>query len=270
MQAYFISLKDRTPHRYRYILRHLRERGFEPVEVPAVNGYSLSDEELNRLVKMPVVKNKEYFSRGTIGCALSHLNAYKMIIESESEAGVIFEDDIYLAPNALEIVHNAMRHATTKSVFLLGYYFEVHLSKHNSISVGNSASLLTPMRFGFASTGAYIIGRNAAQCILNLNQPVSYYADEWESFYKCGCIEDIRLLYPPLLDFVGFQSTITFTSSQFMSKLIRLVELFDLPILNKFMKIRRRKILNEIYRRFYFYDAPSPLAELRSKHLHAE
>jgi GR25 family glycosyltransferase involved in LPS biosynthesis len=91
MKAYMISLNDSTEK-----IDYLKSFGIETVLVKGVNGKTIPDEEI---VKRVSNTYKTFGPKGAIGCAISHMNTWKMFLETNDEYAIIFEDDVILEDN---------------------------------------------------------------------------------------------------------------------------------------------------------------------------
>ncbi|MDR1332868.1 MAG: glycosyltransferase family 25 protein [Holosporales bacterium] len=102
VHAYFINL-EQSKDRLTKLLPKLQKLGIEFTRIPGVYGAALSDDE-----KEAVADRRTYIrlmhnplGDGTIGCYLSHINAWKAFLESEHSYAMIFEDDVEFVPDSL-------------------------------------------------------------------------------------------------------------------------------------------------------------------------
>jgi len=91
-------------------------------------------------------------TRGAIGCYLSHLGVYKKIAKSNANYGLIFEDDVIINKNTLELINlNISMIPNDWDIYLLGLV--------NLNSVNNKTYLDVK---NFWCTHAYIIKKRSA------------------------------------------------------------------------------------------------------------
>lgn len=91
MKAYMISLNDASEK-----VEYLKSFGIETILVKGVNGKTMSDEEISERVS----KSYQWFGpKSAIGCGISHMNTWKMFLETDDEYAIIFEDDVVLEDN---------------------------------------------------------------------------------------------------------------------------------------------------------------------------
>jgi len=88
-KAYLITLSNPIKK-----IEYLKENGIYPIVIKGVNGKDMDIENLSNKVSK-IYKN--FGPKSAIGCALSHVNAWKNFIENtKDEYAIIFEDDIVL------------------------------------------------------------------------------------------------------------------------------------------------------------------------------
>ena len=87
MKFYLISL-DESPKEK---LKYLAEFGIYPELIKGVDGKKVSKYETKEAVS---AFYNEFGPKSAIGCAMSHMNVYKKIVEGDDKYSVIFEDDV--------------------------------------------------------------------------------------------------------------------------------------------------------------------------------
>lgn len=107
--CFVISLESHSQNRLSWFRKRYEKsdaRGVLPLEViPAVDGKALGEQELRTMVSERAWKEIQeaetkgfrtghyQLTRGAVGCYLSHLKVLQRIAASESEGGIVFEDD---------------------------------------------------------------------------------------------------------------------------------------------------------------------------------
>ncbi len=144
-------------------------------------------------VLRPVVK-------GESGCAASHCECYRRLAASGEECAAVFEDDAVLSGPAVPAVENAAAFCrdNPRAVVLLGDHRE---SKDGRICSGKSLPAgrfvgIVPAEWDHCSEG-YVIGREAAAKLLEMQSPVRVPADWWGYFRHKGWI-DLYRVDPPV------------------------------------------------------------------------
>lgn len=152
---HFVAQMQRSDLRFKTIYRY-----------EAVNGKALD-------IKPPMTSEKAYkeitdaekhgfrtkhyqLTRGAIGCYLSHLNIYKMFLQSGRNYLLVFEDDVVIVPDVYKRLNAALRVIPKGwDIVLLGCHCIV-CQKHETFSATR--------RFFF--THAMLISREGAQKIV--------------------------------------------------------------------------------------------------------
>src|SRR4028118_895868 len=100
MKVLVISLA-RSADRRIEIEKQLRTVGLDFEIVEAVEGSALSPEEMESACDMEAIRARPiHLSPGASGCALSHLKAYRMVLDQDLPHALICEDDV-LVPRDL-------------------------------------------------------------------------------------------------------------------------------------------------------------------------
>ena len=85
MNAYIITLKPEKK-----LIKQVQNKGFNPILIKGINGKLIDKSKLKEIDPL----FKIHGTPGAIGCALSHLKAWKTFLKSREENCIIFEDDI--------------------------------------------------------------------------------------------------------------------------------------------------------------------------------
>ena len=101
MKAYMISLNDATEK-----IEYLKSFGIETILVKGANGKTMPDEDIAKRVSS---RYKTFGPKSAIGCAISHMNTWKMFLETDDEYTIIFEDDVVLEDNFNEKLKLALQ-----------------------------------------------------------------------------------------------------------------------------------------------------------------
>lgn len=84
--------------------KHLSELGLEFEMLDAVDGNSLSEQEIKNLL----APGANYIP-GVVGCYLSHINAYQRIIDQNIDMALILEDDARLNPSFVPAIKSGVQ-----------------------------------------------------------------------------------------------------------------------------------------------------------------
>lgn len=162
------------------IERQLRSLELAFELLPAINGRLLSSAE----------KHSQYDERqfvrsegrpalpGELGCALSHIAAYRLIVERQIPLALILEDDAWLNPNVpqlLEAIEGRYR-PEDRNVFLLTWVAAASKKKKGEFLW--STYYVTDAKSAWCTHG-YVVSRAAAEALIEALCPVRHLADCW-------------------------------------------------------------------------------------------
>ncbi|MBW3807989.1 glycosyltransferase family 25 protein [Aeromonas jandaei] len=207
----FIISLTRSADRRAMVERQMSHLGIAFEFFDAVDGKSLPSD---RLAKVDFNLARETcghdLSLGEVGCAMSHINIYEMMVERNIPRCVILEDDIYVHMHFKAIVREIINKNNSDIVFL-HHGKAKHLPIYSSLPEGyRLAKYLTPSKNsqrGIISTGGYILTQAGALKLLKMAYPIRMPADyltgrlQWNKLRAAG-------VEPCCLDVGLFQSTI--------------------------------------------------------------
>lgn len=198
--AYVINL-NRSKERYAHIKKHLNGLGLNIERIEAVDGSTLSQEEINETVDLEA--HKTFFlhapKSGTIGCSLSHIKVWQTFLQSNFEFAMIFEDDVsFDAKNLKMVIDDLIKHKDLWDVAS----FELHRPRRIPLTIKKLVNNHHLCIFLTKTThsGAYIINRKAAKNLLKKALPIKmpvdhYFTRDWELGIKFTGVENPTLVY---------------------------------------------------------------------------
>lgn len=158
MKIYLINL-DRAPARLQRMATILSEMGLEFERIAAVDGEKLSEDELNKRVK--VINNVLPISLGDIGCTLSHIECLRLIANGADEYAAVLEDDVHLSSDAKFFLSSDAWIPDNSDIVKLETYGQITLiGKEMDINIVGRR--LAPLLGTHLGTGLYVISRRAA------------------------------------------------------------------------------------------------------------
>lgn len=193
--SYIVNL-DRSRDRYEYISANVEKLGFDFERFSAVDGSSLSNEDIEKYVDLEYYKitSRKYPRVGAIGCSLSHIRIWKKFLESDYDYALIFEDDVSFDP---QIIQNTVDELITYNdlwdvVTFVRNHHGFPITKKEMSNNLKFVSYLSELK----NSGGYIINRNAAAKMLGKSLPIklaidNYFARSWEFGLKFRGIEPI-------------------------------------------------------------------------------
>ena len=268
IKTYAVALK-KHPERYEYIKQHLTDRALDFEVVDAVDGSLLTDEQKAKECDMAVVNSARWWlTDGALGAALSHFNCLKKISGSEDKAGFIVEDDVILPEDISETLVELEQKIAPDEVILLFSAFSrpTRLSTIGKEPV-RSGDLLYPIDINSVmSAVAYVIGKEAAQGMVDVIKPIKVPADCWYRFYEQGAFRTLRILYPNQIEVTHIKSSIDYIDRKsFKSKLSHFINDNKIPFIFSYLKKSRQKRLDSLKADHQLVDEPSPLQRRRSE-----
>jgi len=243
MRIFAISIR-RYRERYAYLSEHLHNYFGDEFEIVGVDGRTLSNDAAAAISLSP----------GQIGCSLSHIAAYRRIVELGLPCALIVEDDCIL-PHDIHTLLAQLEKTIRPGEAIQLYNWSLQpseFSTRNAVPVGRYG-LYYPMQMsGVGSTTAYIITRQAAEKLIRVNYPVKVTADNWSFFQRHGAVSVVRILHPSPVKIMPFESTIA-SSDQTIAAWIKRNALVQF-----LLSIRRRALLRKRDSNVILVDQKSP------------
>ncbi len=262
MKAYVITLK-RFKQRNQYIKRHIVERNLDYKIIQAVDGSFLTEKDLEKLCNIEKVhKLRWWLTNGAIGCALSHLNAYKELITTDNKAAFIIEDDVILPKNINFILNELEKEIKSNEIILL-YYASFKPAKLSVVGKEKilQGNLYYPMDIKqIITASAYIIGKDAARNIIKTNRPIEVTADSWHYFYEKRAFDSLRLYFPRVVSTMNFKSSIDYLKNGSIKQILSsFIDEYKIPLLYQLIQYKRKRRLNKMIKNFSTTNKISPL-----------
>jgi hypothetical protein len=154
--------------------------GIKPDFFDAIMGNTMSKDKLKTFLRHG---SKEFFlSPGEIGCALSHLGVYKLLLESNENSIIIFEDDVLFDESMSKDILMKLQSFidSQENPAVIALYDSTFKYGKPVDQIDNYAIYKTT---SFWCTHGYIINRQAAKNILNLQTPIAFVIDWWRRYY---------------------------------------------------------------------------------------
>lgn len=169
-QTLVISLD--TPggrERQQRLATHLGGMGLEYRVIRGVHGKRLSMDERRQLATPACAR---FCTASTIGCAASHIKAWRAAARSGRPYTLVLEDDVELDADAPGTIRRVLKRVPADAdVVLLGCYLCATKRAH-----GQRSTDLVRVR-QFSGTHAYIVTQRGAQKLLEYATPVKYHLD---------------------------------------------------------------------------------------------
>jgi glycosyl transferase family 25 len=196
MKAFIINL-PRSAERRAHILSQVSSTSLRYELVPAVDGNTLT-KDLKELA--PTWYGGSPLTRNVLACALSHVLAYRRILDTGDAAAVVLEDDVIVPPSLGELAAELAPLLTSAEVVLFHLYSPVPpclISRQARVKLSSGHWVSYPLDLGNTwAAGAYLITAEACHRMVANVPPVCAAADAWQYFYTHGFIDRVRCVSP--------------------------------------------------------------------------
>lgn len=207
----------------------------------------MSDQEIAATCDAEALrKHPTWLTRGAIGCALSHLDIYKKMIQEEIPIALILEDDMVLPPDFKTHLSEIASKLHLDEVVMLYYqsWKPLELCETGSEKYRSTHGLYYPFDINQPiTTGAYIITLEAAKRLAAGIIPVRRSADSWGEFYREQLLVSMRCVYPRLTDAAPFKSSIDYFRSGILSRILKFIDRVKFPFIYHYLQQRRARNL---------------------------
>ena len=181
--VYVINM-DRTPERLALIDKNLRELGIHYTRVRAIDGQTLTDEEIQK--KTSFLCRTMLCSKSMVGCALSHMKTWEMIASTKSgKWHLVIEDDVTITKRTIDFLNKLKKDVIDglgdKVIINLACPFDFCKSPFKK---EKEELLRTPFFSVFAS--AYLITTEMARALVDRYKKVYWHVDEMMAFSGIG------------------------------------------------------------------------------------
>lgn len=223
----FIINLDTCPEKWQKSSSLLKSIGLTPQRFPAVYGKSIDPSYLQSIIHPSVdytIKHgrstdDQIQGLGAIGCYLSHLKLWEMLLESKNEMFLIFEDDLYPTNvNLYELESYVMDVITNQpdwDVIYLGFYKPLPYGSQD-VKLSDTVYQINEITF---TTHSYLLHRRGAQKLLKHAFPIIHQVDSYLSYMASrGDLKSFRSSKP------FFYQNTTFSASSIQEGCLRSVK----------------------------------------------
>jgi GR25 family glycosyltransferase involved in LPS biosynthesis len=174
MKCFFINL-DRVPERRAHAEKEFRKVGLEAERFCAVDAIHLEDYDDVHYV--PRAGNRWAMERSQIGVFESHRRIWQAIVSRGLDMAAVFEDDLFFLPEMADLIGLLEADETSFDLVKLdSAFFPVALSAPE-LKVGRWT--LRRILSTSASSGAYVLTRQAAERLLEWSDPFCDHIDDF-------------------------------------------------------------------------------------------
>jgi glycosyl transferase family 25 len=268
MHAYVINLVNSLDRRA-HVTDELEKACLDYEFVTAVDGYKL-DLHDHATITPSFLANARCVA-GTAGCALSHLNVYRKIIDDGLDMALVLEDDVILPADLSRLAHAVGNHLVGAEVALLSFDCRnppCKMSREGLIQLPSARQLVLPIDISQLLSGAaFIITREACERMIEGALPLRAGADEWYFYYREGILDRVRCVVPvsvyknhKLASTIGSYTLGDSSFGRLVAPLLRR----QIPLLHQLRSYRLKRIYRSFWRTEFaetpFIEKPSRLA----------
>jgi len=195
MHIFIINMAKDTKRRHS-ISRQMDKLKLEHEFFNAVAGKDLSPVELRRSYNHSKAMRTECrgLTPSEIGCALSHIGVYRLILERRLPMALVLEDDTVLS-DAINAVLECLQECMHSEHPMLTLLSPVHETRGVTRALGSGHQMI-PFCGGYFTNG-YVITAAGARALVKFLYPVGDVADCWQRLQGHGVI-DLYAVIPPL------------------------------------------------------------------------
>ncbi|MWN05660.1 glycosyltransferase family 25 protein [Gilliamella sp. Pas-s95] len=180
MKIFIINLEKESKKR-EHIKKECEKLKLDFEIYNAIDGNTLSDSFIqNTVYDYP----NNLLTKGEIGCALSHLNIYKKIIQNNLPYALILEDDAVLDRKLPDFLNSFKAKNTKKGIFLLTADFHYLVNKKFNLDSFEVFEVIRAVR-----ANGYIITHDTAKKLIKFLFPIRYEADMFRIMKLCTGIK---------------------------------------------------------------------------------
>ena len=162
MKAYCINL-DRRPDRLAHMTAEFARAGIPFERIAAVDGQD--PEVASAASRLPLSSINKRISVGAHGCMQSHREFWRRLVASGDPWGMIFEDDLVLAPDMAVYLQEGWVPVDADIVKLETFTVRIHIAAHSIPVLGDRR--LARLHASHLGTGSYAISANMARRLLS-------------------------------------------------------------------------------------------------------
>jgi glycosyl transferase family 25 len=189
LPIYIINLK-RDVQKREHMIKEMSKFDLDYELIEAIDGSLLSESEISEVYdkEKSISSIGRELSRGEIGCALSHRNIYKKMIDDSIKEAVILEDDVELPQDLIAILNKNKKFPKDCELMLFGYWQNQVIDVKFFISFYFFKYFWKNYKIvRFASnmygTYGYFITQNGAKKLLEIldqkiYMPIDHYSDD--------------------------------------------------------------------------------------------
>lgn len=194
MHAYVINLAHAT-ERWKLIKKQLIAHQIEHSRIEGVYGSHLIQPIADYNERKYQILHGKTTNKGEVGCYFSHIKTLRAFLGSNANHALVLEDDVQLPDNILNLIEQALHFSKYWNLLRLTAFTPGEHLSFADLADGFQLSYNLKV---LKNTGAYVIDRHAAQCVLQKMLPMCLPYDvaldrEWHYGFKTACISPLPI-----------------------------------------------------------------------------
>ncbi len=207
LKAYLINL-DRSQDRLQRMYLQFEKAGLAFERVAAVDGKTLSDDEVARIKRNAGWKDP--LTRSELGCFLSHRKCLEQIVQGGEQYAAVFEDDVRFSGNAKQFFQSDAWIPSDADLIKLETHGRKVLMDKPVTIVAGQYSIARLRSQNILSAGYIISAKYAASLLVRMNDAAAPM-DHLLFTPACGFFKEMKLyqVSPVICDQAGLESTLS-------------------------------------------------------------
>ncbi len=182
MKVFVINM-DQDKDRLEFAYKQAESNGYNLSRIPGVNGKEMSPAQKKETVngfRFWCINGRKPLD-GEIGCALSHINIYRKMIQENIPVACVLEDDIMILSGFIQRLKNLEQQLMPRVPQVVRLNFN---GSEKSLPVDGLCR-----SYENTSACSYCITLAGAKALLNANYPLRTMSDNWPRFTKLNIVE---------------------------------------------------------------------------------
>lgn len=195
----FVINLDKSTERMAFMHQQLEQLNIEYVRVPAVYGKELTDSEIDAVYdnKKNLAKYDKELNVGEIGCYLSHVNCWNMMVEQQLDYALILEDDSILHSEFVSLI-DSIGKLSSQWDYIKLCHGRKQKEVINTIELSDDFSLSTCLKLPSSTRGQFVSISGAKKLLataLPITRPIDIDIQFWfEKNLSCFVVRPFPVL----------------------------------------------------------------------------
>lgn len=189
----FVIACDGKNKRYDKFLKKSKSAKIHSCKISCVRGKDFEDDFICNLRDKNMLKSKAKMTKVEVAINMSHYNAWKLIVESKNNYGLVFEDDVEVSKNFIpqvnKILSSLEKNNISFSILHLwnGNWGKTLRKTTKVLKINEKLEIIQENDEYNAGAVCYILSKDYAKFLLKKSFPISMPQDElMGTFYNVG------------------------------------------------------------------------------------